>query len=76
MTKENWNAPRPGQPAAIVIGKRGAYLARFPYEVAGGRENAHAAAHRWVGREAPRGAFVRGFTGEVRLVWEEADASA
>lgn len=73
-TQRGPDAPIPGQPAAIVVGPRGMhYRARFPYEVAGGRDAAHAAAREWRDRYAPD-AKVRGFTGVVRLVWEKEES--
>lgn len=71
MDKQNTNAPIVGQMAAFVIGPRGAYLARFPYEAAGSRDLAWEAARRWRERQGPPGSIIRGFTGRVRLVWED-----
>lgn len=70
----DWNAPIEGQAAAIVAAsKRGPYLARFPFAVSGGRDEALAFAASWRDREAP-GAHVYAFTGRVvhRRIWEAA----
>jgi len=63
--------PLAGQPAALVVARgRGIagqpiYLARFPNDVAGGREEALAHAKAWRAKNAPN-ADVWGFTGEMR----------
>lgn len=62
--------PIPGQAAALVYRRR-TCLARFPYEAAGGREQAHAYASQWRDKNAPD-AVVRGFTGRIRHIWEAA----
>lgn len=74
-SKTDWNAPIPGQAAAIVVSKKGAYRARFPAEVAGGMDKAKAAAEAWRKDNAP-GATVREFTGESVLIWNDAQGFA
>lgn len=68
------NAPVEGQAAAIVAHAEGCgpYFARFPYDVAGGREKAHEYARAWRDEHAPT-ALVLGFTGRIvhRLIWED-----
>lgn len=56
-------APIAGQPAALVRDAAGAWLARFFYEVGGGRDAALAHARRWRDSMAPAASVV-GFTGE------------
>lgn len=65
-------APMAGQPAALVRDTGGAWLAQYPYEVAGGRDAALSHAKRWRDSMAPAASVVC-FTGEFLPVFDYSD---